>query len=256
VEPKKIQCPKCGFEQNEAEECARCGVIFAKLPQVPEGPPGTDLRAAGPGRANSSSKNPITLTVLLLILGYLLHSLWTGRELRHPPGVLVPSEPHQVMIKNPVPWKIENRTIFPIARFNLRARVLGKESYSYDPGADISPIDLALGWGPMSDQKVLDKLEISQGGRCFYILAPEGTPPLPMAVLLANSSNMHMLPANAEIKKGLNSLRGGEIVELGGYLVGIQEHGQWTWVSSLSRTDIGQGACEIFWVERLSLPAR
>jgi hypothetical protein len=74
-----------------------------------------------------------------------------------------------------------------------------------------------------------------------------------MNILMANSSNMHMLPANARIEKSLRSLRVGELVELSGYLVGVQENGQWTWVSSLSRLDTGDGACEIFWVERVEL---
>jgi hypothetical protein len=65
------------------------------------------------------------------------------------------------------------------------------------------------------------------------------------------SSNMHMIPADDGIMDGLIGLRPGEVIELAGYLVGIQEGGQWTWVSSLSRTDTGDGACEVVWVSRL-----
>jgi hypothetical protein len=62
-----------------------------------------------------------------------------------------------------------------------------------------------------------------------------------------------MIPADPDIEKSLKSLRSGQIVELTGYLVGVQEKGQWVWVSSTSRTDTGDGACEIIWVERLSV---
>ncbi|HEY7215903.1 MAG TPA: hypothetical protein VIC28_14850 [Thermoanaerobaculia bacterium] len=31
-----ITCPRCDFEQSEADECARCGVIFAKLRRAAE----------------------------------------------------------------------------------------------------------------------------------------------------------------------------------------------------------------------------
>ena len=27
----KISCPKCGFKQEPAEECLKCGIIFKKL---------------------------------------------------------------------------------------------------------------------------------------------------------------------------------------------------------------------------------
>lgn len=64
---------------------------------------------------------------------------------------------------------------------------------------------------------------------------------------------MHMIPANEEIKERLLSLRQGAIIELKGFLVGVQMGGQWVWVSSLSGTDTGNGACEIVWVNELSV---
>ncbi len=33
-----IQCPKCGFEQNEGTECRRCGIIFSRMRQAAEMP--------------------------------------------------------------------------------------------------------------------------------------------------------------------------------------------------------------------------
>lgn len=248
-----IRCPKCGFEQNESGECARCGVIFAKLQMYPPCYPA--VKPVSGGRAREDWVKYAVLFALVLVLGLVLRRGWMGRDLRYTPGVLVNSEPQQLIISNPVPWVKNKRVIVPLARFSLKARVLSKEKYRFDHGADISPIDLALGWGPMSDQKVLDQLEIAQGDRFFVIAPVKEKPPLPMSVLLANSSNMHILPANAGIEKSLALLRIGELVELGGYLVGVRENGQWTWVSSLSRLDTGDGACEIFWVERVEFLA-
>ena len=105
----------------------------------------------------------------------------------------------------------------------------------------------------MSDQRVLDQLDIVQGNRCFVMTPVKNSPSLPWSLLMANSSNMHMIPANRDVEKRLKSARVGAIIELSGYLVGIQERGQWTWVTSLSRTDTGDGACEIVWVERVVL---
>jgi len=230
-------------------------VIFAKLQTArtlePPGPASTDSSDGGSSRGEWFKC--AVLLALLLVLGLVLYQARKGRDLRYSPGVLVNSEPRQIIIRNPVPWEKNSRLIVPLADFSLQARVLSKETYHFDSVADISPIDLALGWGPMSDQKVLDQLEIAQDDRFFVIASIHAKPPLPMNILMANSSNMHMLPANARIEKSLRSLRVGELVELSGYLVGVQENGQWTWVSSLSRLDTGDGACEIFWVERVEL---
>ncbi|MCE5334508.1 MAG: hypothetical protein LLG06_07935 [Desulfobacteraceae bacterium] len=252
MESPFIICPKCGFEQPGGTECARCGVIFAKVRETVHASPDEDGPTQSIWSQDAGTRRKFwTLVALLLLLAAVLgHGLLT-REIRYPPGILISSEPQQRIIKNPVAWRKEDRLVIPLARFSLQARVLSRETYRSEPIGDLSPIDLALGWGPMSDQAVLDRLEIAQGNRCFYVM-PQGPPPLPMEVLLANSSNMHMLPSNAEVSKSLDSLRVGELVEMRGFLVGIQENGQWTWVSSLKRNDTGNGACEIFWVEHVS----
>ena len=45
--------------------------------------------------------------------------------------------------------------------FNYQARVLSREPYFFDGSAAISPIDLALGWGPVFDEEVIEQLDIS-----------------------------------------------------------------------------------------------
>lgn len=242
-----MECPKCGFEQKAGSECTRCGVIFAKVL-----PPATPPPIPSARTGNATGKLALLLA-LVLVLAFLIYHVRATRELTYPPGILVNTRPQQAIIKNPVPWKKAERLIFPLAKYNLKARVLGKERYRFDPGADISPIDLALGWGPMSDQKVLDQLEIVQGNRRFVVVPADCNPPLPLGVLMANSANVHILPASPGIERKIDSLRIGSLVELSGYLVGIRERGQWTWVSSLSRTDVGDGACEVFWVDRVEM---
>jgi hypothetical protein len=51
-------------------------------------------------------------------------------------------------------------TLTSLASFDIRARVLARERYRFDRAADLSPIDLALGWGRMSESAVLDQLKI------------------------------------------------------------------------------------------------
>jgi hypothetical protein len=248
-------CSKCGHSQPYAEECARCGVIFGNIH-----PSDNDRQGNSVGRSSITyydlvreRKQWVLLAVLLTILSGLLYWITSTRDIKHPPGILVAAEPKQLIIRSPQPWRHGNRLVVPLAHFSLEARVLSTERYRFDNVADLSPIDVALGWGPMSDQRILDQLEIDQGSRCYVVFSQDGKPPLPMGALLASSSNMHMLPANDDIKDRLLSLRRGNIVELKGYLVGIQENGRWTWVSSASRTDTGNGACEVVWVVALKV---
>jgi len=244
-----MTCPKCGQVQQKAKECLRCGVIIDKYMQL-KASENAVLSSVTFYDVARDRKQIWLLAFLILIFSFLVYRLWISRDIKYSPGILIHSEPQQVMIKNPKAWLIGARVFVPLAKFSLEGRVLSSERYYFDPVSDISPIDLALGWGPMSNQSILDQLEIGQGSRRFVLLTKGPLSPLPMGMLLAHSSNMHMLPANNEIKEKIYSVHTGDLITLKGYLVGIQERGQWTWFSSLSRTDTGDGACEIVWVEQ------
>ena len=140
-----------------------------------------------------------------------------------------------------------------LAEFEVTARILGRENYSLDKESQYSPLDLALGWGPMANPRVIEKLKITQGGR-FYHYRWSNAPPLPGKQIAHNSANMHIIPANANVKKSLDQLERGQMVSLKGYLVHYREDiGKrwWEWKSSLTRTDEGKGACELFYVENV-----
>ena len=75
--------------------------------------------------------------------------------------------------------------------------------------------------------------------------------PVPRQDIEVNSANMHMIPADAEVEGTLKSLRVGQLVRISGYLVEIAGTDGWRWRSSLTRSDTGNGACELVWVEEL-----
>lgn len=191
----------------------------------------------------------LLLLFTLIILAFLVRDYWFESPLTYPPGILVPSAPRQIAMTEIRAWTKDDYQIRALAQFSLEARVLSKERYWFDRAADLSPIDLALGWGPMSDQKILEQLDISQSGRRYFWWARHL--PLPVEKIYAHSANMHIIPANEEIATILKSLRRGEIISMHGYLVSVRAPGGWSWRSSLSRTDQGDGACEVIWVESL-----
>jgi len=109
-----------------------------------------------------------------------------------------------------------------------------------------------VGWGPMSDQSVLDQMSVSQGSRWYSYRPVKREFPLPLDTIVSHSANMHLMPSSGQIESGLKQVRVGDLVELKGYLVQVTGTNGFQWRSSLSRTDRGGGACELMWVESVS----
>lgn len=165
----------------------------------------------------------------------------------------VTGQPVQEMLADQRQIDIAKGHLNLLARYEITARILRRKNYRHDKSAVLSPVDLALGWGPMASHETLSRLSIRQSGR-FYSYHWKDAPPIPRASMAHNSANVHIIPANRDAKKAISRLKKNQIVTLRGYLVAYQENVDgryWSWRSSLSRTDQGQGACEVFYVEEV-----
>lgn len=187
-------------------------------------------------------------------MGWFAYNRING-PIAYPPGVLIANEPTQQLTSSEAPFVYKEFQIKPLATFSIDARVLHRKIYRYDPGAPLAPVDLAVGWGPMSDEAVLDRLDVSQASR-FYFYEWQGQPPIPREEIISHSTNLHLIPQTDEIASECKSLRTGELVHLSGLLVEATGPDIGTLRSSLSRTDSGRGACEIVWVEEIHKLAR
>jgi len=127
--------------------------------------------------------------------------------------------------------------------------VIASARYRFGRESDLSPVDLVLGWGAMSDTTILKHFSISQNGRAYSWRT--NTFPVPREVIETHSANMHMIPADAEIESQLKSIRPGNMVHLKGLLVEVTSKEGFRWKSSLTRADTGGGACELIFVESL-----
>ena len=190
--------------------------------------------------------NSISNWLFLLILSIGIISCG---EIKQPPGEFAPDVPSQTELVSGKNWDHDEYHFTALAKFDLRAKVLGKERYRYDRESDLSPYDLALGWGRMSDQTVVDRNDISQRNRWYYWQTDFF--PIPRKEIEASSANMHIIPANEQVEDELSDILVGEIILLEGYLVSIKHDDGWKWKSSLTRNDTGNGACEVVWVEKL-----
>jgi hypothetical protein len=83
----------------------------------------------------------------------------------------------------------------------------------------------------------------------FYWYEYRLPPPIPQDQIVSHSTNLHVIPATPAIATFCKSLRRGELVHLEGELVEATGPEIGTWRSSLSRTDSGNGACELMLVE-------
>ena len=191
------------------------------------------------------------LAVLLLVLGGAYMLFIHDDRVVLPPGVMAPFPPEQVSIDPLLIYEDDDYRVTAVAEFYAQAKVLGRERYRTDKEADYSPIDLVLGWQRMSDQSVIDQIRISQYGRWYRWEAD--SPPIPVRDIERCSANMHMIPKDDRVRDKLLAVRTGEVIAIQGYLVDIWASGGWTWTTSRSRDDTGDGACEIIWVDKIEV---
>lgn len=195
--------------------------------------------------------------LLVLVALLALGGVYVWRQctpVRRAPAVSasVTGEPAQAEFTTPqAPVQKGGWTLQPLTTFSLKARVLGITHYDDGPTGALAPFDLALGWGPMSDTSVLDRLHIQQSHR-FYQWTYWDKPPVPENDIITHSTNAHIIPANDDVLQKLKSLKKGSVIQLDGVLVeATHPQADKPWRSSLSRTDTGEGSCEIIYVQSL-----
>jgi hypothetical protein len=188
------------------------------------------------------------IVALVILFGAYYYFFYESTGKTYEPGILVDSVPEQVNTKGSKVLDHKGYTLITKAAVKVRARVLGKERYYFDDGADVVPVDLALGWKEMSDQSVIDKLKIWQSNRFYYWRTREDYLPVSRDKIEHNSSNWHIIPSSDEIEDKILSVSKGDIVSFEGFLVDVTKKGGFMKNTSMVRTDTGPGACEIVFV--------
>jgi hypothetical protein len=198
-----------------------------------------------------NKKRPFCLGVftLVTVVMVLVWSPWRSQA-APPPGVLVANEPLQSKTQEK-PWQHGNYLITPLADYDVTARVLSKKNYAWDNSAELSPVDFVLGWGIMSDSALLDTLRISQSRRWFYVYWQSLS--VDPNQIMGHSANTHILPANNSVARQIKQARRNDIIRLRGYLVQVTSSDGFSWRSSLTRSDTGNGSCEVFWVTSVEI---
>jgi hypothetical protein len=194
----------------------------------------------------------ITLGLLLVVAGC------GPRPVSEDAGPIdVSQPPEQTALDGADPIRLEAAgyefVITPLARYVVRGVVVSRESYHTGWNASLSPCDVALVWGELAEDGAWHRLSWSQSGRWYY-WRWHGLRPFSNEEVVRNSSNTHVVPASPDLGSAARSLSPGDIAELSGELVRIdgRKGGQTVWwKSSLSRTDTGDGSCELLYLRRL-----
>ena len=169
-------------------------------------------------------------------------------------GIRAADDPEQTEDASNRTWEHRNFFITARAKYHIQAIVLSKHHYWTGSDEDkLAPYDLALGWGPMSDAKVINGMEVTQGGR-YYEYHWDKQPPIDPGDIVSHSANTHILPADKNVLHGIKQIKRYDSVDLEGYLVDVvnKKDGA-TLNTSLTRSDSGGGACEVFWVTDLKV---
>jgi hypothetical protein len=201
------------------------------------------------------SKTIKTLIVLIIIflLGIMAKDIVNGSG----------SQSHYGEIEDPVQEDVIGESFVKIesggntykltkkASYNIEAVVKSKKKYTRDLSSVISNYDFALAWGELNKPDIDEHIDYSQSGRWYYYKYDSGTP-VAKAYIGQHSANVHLIPADELVAKQISNVGVNDLVELEGYLVYVKGD-NFTWNSSLTRNDTGDGACEVLYVEKISV---
>ena len=83
--------------------------------------------------------------------------------------------------------------------------------------------------------------------------------PFDTSYVIAHSANNHIIPANENIHRAVKMIKKKMRLFLEGYLVnlkGTYKGREVSWNTSLSRTDTGNGSCELFYVSKVRIDTK
>ncbi|MFA6001177.1 MAG: hypothetical protein WC828_03575 [Thermoleophilia bacterium] len=144
------------------------------------------------------------------------------------------------------------------ASYSISAKVESAKRYS-DAISEAVPYDLLLAWGKMANTDVDGKLDWNQADRQGMVSGSLGGSGADVSsdYVINHVSNNHLVPANDNIRKAIATIQPGDFVRIDGRLVNVRvktdDSRVLTVTTSKKRSDQGDGACEIIYVEALSI---
>jgi len=173
----------------------------------------------------------------LLIFAVVLIALWYrhGRQATQAPrpadGVLVGAAPRwgAASIGNRASYMpLGHNEALPTGAIDITGRVLARKIYPSEGFGDQLTLDLVLGWGPMSDNRVLDQLSIRQEGRSMQIDPRPGFAPK-LDEAYASALNLSVYSDYYENRPILEAIRVGDVIRMVGWTLRLRNPQGRTW---------------------------
>jgi len=171
-------------------------------------------------------------------------------------------EPEQVALADAALIEFEARGyhigLSPRATYRITGYAAETSRELLDRWDFVMPMDLALVWGPLADPEVLRHFKFHLSERYVSYWYDATTPPAVVGQIPSHVANNHLIPSDEEVARALKTIRVGDLVTLVGKLVDVEirDGGGATVLrarTSLSRDDVGSGACEQIWVESVEV---
>jgi hypothetical protein len=229
-------------------------------------------RALEPAQARKGSTaiKAVAAATILLVLTVAVYAAFfrdstpapipTGEV---PAAIDILQEPEQIPVENgEVIHEREDRLKYmALAEYKISAKVMAKVvNCDFGKSGSGFPIDIALVWGELATYDYDEFLDYSHDNiwidnQWLNVRYRSDSLPDGMTGIYAMShiSNNHVSPASENIYNALVRLRKGQEVLLEGYLVSTSPVDGRGMRSSLSREDSGGGACECFYVEKMTV---
>ena len=170
------------------------------------------------------------------------------------------AEPEQVLLQEEPPITFEARghevRLTPRASYRITGYAVDTSRTLLDEWDFALPMDLALAWGPVADPAVLRKMKFHLSGRYVSWWHEDGT--MSPQVIQEHVANHHLVPGSDDVAREMKRVRKGDLVTLRGKLVDVEildrkGASKFRSRTSLSRSDVGSGACEQMWVEAIEV---
>lgn len=189
------------------------------------------------------------LAFILILVGGSYY-FWNTRPITHGPGEVAPEKPERHRAYGVKPIDHNTYTIVPRTEFEIEARVLSSKRYYNDRKSEIAPYDFVVGWGPMSDERNLDHILITQSDRSFEWQMTK--PPIPLHKMAEYTMNLHLVPSNYEIGDQLGQIRPGNIISIKGYLVKVESAQGWSFDGKVYHEKMGDKKSKVIWIKEFS----
>lgn len=177
--------------------------------------------------------------------------LWEQRPVSHGAGVVAPEKPALQRVSFSNEFQYQHYTMKPRWEIRGTSRVISKKSYWFDDKKHLSPYDMILGWSAMSDERILNQVQLPISNRQYGIEVIR--PPLTIGEMKKHLLYMHAIPSDNEISEKMKKIREGSIVSYKGYIVDVKDQSDWRWLSAIDTRQGQLDKPQVVWIQELSI---